>query len=272
MTTTTLDKLRAVQEQHHSWLCVGLDPVPERLPAGVDVLAFGQAIVDATAELVCAYKLNLAFYLAFGPAGVQALQDTVAHIPDHIPVILDAKFGDIHYTASQSARFAFDHLGVDAVTTSVYVGMDAVLSFLEYPGKLAFVLVRSANTTSNDFQLWPAPRSPLFRFVTAQLNTLYERCPGQVGISAAATHARDFGRIRAWAPSLPFLIPGIGAQGGDLAPAVEHGPSRTGTGPVISISRAIIYASDGSDFAPAAEQAARTWAARIREQAQSSPD
>ncbi|NLX09977.1 MAG: orotidine-5'-phosphate decarboxylase [Chloroflexi bacterium] len=259
-----IEKLHTAQQQRDSWLCIGLDPTADQIPSNLDVLTFSKRIVDATLDYVCAYKPSLAFYLAWGPDGIHALQEVIAYIPPEIPVILDAKFGDIDYAAGHYARAAFEMLGADAVTVSPYVGMDAVTPLLRYEGKMVFVLVRSANTTGNDFQLWPNDSSPLFRYVTAQLNTLADKYPDQIGLGVAATQARDLGRIRCWAPSLPFLIPGLGAQGGDLNTSVEQGLSRDGTGPLLSVTRSIIYASTGDDFAEAARQAAHDWSQRIR--------
>lgn len=259
------DKLCAAQTHRDSWLCIGLDPTPEYIPPGISVADFSRAIIDATGEFTCAYKMNLAFFLAYGAEGIQALQDTVAHVPDDIPTILDAKFGDISYTAERYACAAFEQLGVDAVTVSPYVGMDAVKPLLAYPDKMTFVLTRSTNTAGNDFQYWPSVRAPLYRYVTGQLNTLAGRYPNQLGIMVGATHAPDLINIRSWAPTLPFLIPGIGVQQGDLTIAVKHGISRTGAGPIISITRSIIYASSHDDFADAASQAAAQWVQQIRE-------
>lgn len=263
---TFFQRLRAAQEQRDSWLCIGLDPTASRIPGGVDVTTFGKKIVDATVPYACAYKMNLAFYLAYGPEGLQALQAIIAHVPDEIPVILDAKFGDIDYTALHYARAAFEVLGADAVTVSPYVGMDAVKPLLNYDDKGVFVLVRSANTTSNDFQLWPNEQSPLFRYVTAQLNTLADKHPEQIGISVGATQPRDLMRLRCWAPTLPFLIPGLGEQEGDFAQAVEQGITVTGIGPTINVGRTIIYASQDSDFDHAAAMTARDWVEQIRVQ------
>jgi orotidine-5'-phosphate decarboxylase len=185
-------------------------------------------------------------------------------VPDDIPVILDAKFGDISYTAEHYAKAAFEVLGADAVTITPYVGMDAVTPLLAYPDRTVFVLVRSTNTTGNDFQLWPSERAPLYRFVTAQLNTLARQYPNQIGLIVASTQPHDLALIRSWAPSLPFLIPGIGVQQGDLNTAVQHGVSRTGIGPLIGVGRAIIYASQNADFASAARDVARDWVSQIR--------
>jgi orotidine-5'-phosphate decarboxylase len=264
-TTPFIDKLRQAQQQQDSWLCIGLDPNREQMPSGMDILTFNKVIIDATHEFACAYKPNLAFYLAEGISGLRALQDTIAHVPRHLPVVLDAKFGDISYTAAHYARAAYDELGADAVTLTAYVGMDAVEPVVvNYPDKFAYVMVRSANTTSNDFQHWPTEKAPLFRYVTAQLNTLADKYPDRIGIAAAATQPEDLARIRCWAPNLPFLIAGLGVQGGDEHVAVQEGSSRTGIGPLLSVTRAIIYASQGSDFAEAAHRSAEEWVNRIR--------
>jgi orotidine-5'-phosphate decarboxylase len=261
---TFSDKVQAAQEKKDSWLCVGLDPSPGLMPAGVDLATFGRQIIEATADFACAYKFNLMFYLAYSLDGPQALHETLAYVPDDIPVILDAKFGDISYTAEHYAKAAFEVLGADAVTITPYVGMDAVTPLLAYPDRMVFVLVRSTNTTGNDFQLWPSERAPLYRFVTAQLNTLSRQYPHQIGLIVASTQPHDLALIRSWAPSLPFLIPGIGVQQGDLNTAVQHGVARTGIGPLIGVGRAIIYASQNADFARAAREVARDWVSQIR--------
>ncbi len=265
MPVSFLEKLSAVQQRRDSWLCIGLDPTPSLLPEGTDLLTFGREIIDATLDQACAYKPNLMFYLAYGAEGIQALQETIAHVPDDTPVILDAKFGDISYTAEHYARSAYDVLGADAVTVSPYAGMDAVTPLLDYADKMTFVLVRSSNRSGNDFQLWPSERAPLYRFVTAQINTLVREHAGQLGMIVSATQPRDLALLRSWAPSIPFLIPGIGVQEGDLETAVRHGQTRSGVGPLISVTRAIIYASSGADFADAAHKAAGQWRERICE-------
>lgn len=262
---TFVDRLRTAQEKRDSWLCIGLDPTPEFMPKSVTLSDFGRAIIDATTELACAYKFNLAFYLAYGPDGLRALQDTVAHVPNDIPTILDAKFGDISYTAEHYARASFEQIGVDAVTVSPYVGMDAVTPLLAYRDKMVFVLARSTNTTGNDFQYWPSERAPLYRYVTAQVNTLARQYPDQLGIVVGATQAPDLINIRSWAPALPFLIPGIGVQQGDLNIAIEHGISQTNIGPMIAVARSIIYASQNDDYAAAARQSAAGWVRQIRD-------
>ncbi|HVO42052.1 MAG TPA: orotidine-5'-phosphate decarboxylase, partial [Aggregatilineales bacterium] len=174
-----VQKLSAAQSAGRSWVCVGLDPDPTKLPASLGrdleaVRTFCGAIIDATADQVCAFKPNLAFFLAHGGAGVDILRDVIAHVPAAIPVILDAKFGDIGSTADYYAAFTFAVLKVDGVTISPYVGTDAIRPFLAYPGKLCFVLSRTSNTDGNEFQplsieLAPRSTTPLFLSVATRM-------------------------------------------------------------------------------------------------------
>ena len=256
-----LSKLTTTQQANNSWLCVGLDPVVERLPdtalaSGEPLLAFGRAIVDATADLVCAYKPNLAFWLAEGPAGLGALQDLIATIPDHLPVILDAKFNDVGHTAAAYARAAFETLGADAATASPYLGLDALRPFLDSAEHGIFLLARTSNPSAPDLQDQPVEKRPLYEEVAHLAAGWDEAHPGTCGLVVSATYPEELARLRDIAPGLPFLIPGVGAQGGSLEAAVVHGPTANGIGPVINSSRGIIYASQGPDFAQAARAAA----------------
>ena len=268
---TFREKLQKAQHAHDSWLCVGLDPVVARLPQAVrsatdPLLAFGRAIVEATADVVSAYKPNLAFWLAEGAAGVSALQQLIAEIPDDLPVILDAKFNDIGHTAQNYARAAFDALGADAVTLNPYLGVDAVRPFLATAEHGAFLLARTSNPSAPQLQDIQADGQALFEHVARLAAIWEEELPGTCGLVMGATYPEELGRVRATAPRLPFLIPGIGAQGGDLAAAVEHGPTADGVGPVINSSRGIIYASSGPDFGPAARAAALRLRDRINQE------
>ncbi len=264
------NKLATAQQTNNSWLCVGLDPVRERLPQAVatsddPLLDFGRAVVKATADLVCAYKPNLGFWLAEGPAGLQALQTLVAEIPPHLPVILDAKFNDIGNTAAAYARAAFEALGVDGVTANPYLGVDALRPFLAQEKHGIFLLARTSNPSAPDLQDKSVDGHPLYETV-AQLATQWNvENPGACGLVVGATYPGELARLREIAPSLPFLIPGIGAQGGDLEAAVTHGPTTDGLGPVINSSRGILYASSGPDFAEAARAAALTLRDRINQ-------
>jgi orotidine-5'-phosphate decarboxylase len=267
MTFTT--KLQIAQQTNNSWVCVGLDPVMEHLPGAVKdtaspLLTFGRAIVEATADLVCAYKPNLAFWLVEGPEGLSALRQLIADIPEDIPVILDAKFNDVGHTAAAYARAAFEMLGVDACTTNPYLGLDAVRPFLESEEHGVFLLARTSNPSAPDLQDKTVGDRPLYEEVARLAAQWDANLPGTCGLVVGATYPEELAHLREIAPGLPFLIPGIGAQGGSLETAVAHGPTacgernRTtgGLGPIINSSRGIIYASSGPDFAEAARAAA----------------
>ena len=255
MTTNFLEKLLKAARTNRSLLCIGLDPDPELMP-NIDVFRFNREIVDATQDLVCAYKPNLAFYEALGIDGLKALEKTVAHIPDAIPVIGDAKRGDIGTTARLYARALFDVLGFDAATINPYLGFDSVEPFLDYRDKGVFILCRTSNAGSADFQALPLKETqrPLFELV-AQRAKEWDRY-GNVGLVVGATYPEELGRVRQLCPDMPLLIPGIGAQGGDLANAVRYGVDAKGEKALISSSRQVIYASRGDDFASAAREAA----------------
>jgi orotidine-5'-phosphate decarboxylase len=269
-----LEKLAACQARNASWLCVGLDPLAAQLPAPLQpfdepLLPFCKAIVDATADLVCAYKPNLAFFLAEGAAGMIALERVIRYIPDHIPVVLDAKLGDIGSTAAQYARAAYEAFGADAVTVQPYIGADAVQPFLAHAGHGIFLLARTSNPGARDFQDLLVDGRPLYERVAARARDWHAAGPGACGLVVGATYPAELAALRALAPELPFLIPGVGAQGGDLAAAVRHGPTIQGLGPLINASRGVLYASRGADFAEAARAEAerlRAAIARLREE------
>ncbi len=254
------DKLTAAQAHANSWVCLGLDTDVEKIPAalrgGVSraeaVLAFNRAIVEATHDIVCAYKPNLAFYLANGTAGIDALVQTVAAIPRDVPVVLDAKFGDIDSSARGYAHFAFGVVGVDAVTTSPYLGADALNPFLEYADHAIFLLAHTSNPGAGDLQELNVGTEPLYQRVARWAAGL----PGEVGLVVGATFPEQLHAVRLANPAATFLIPGIGAQGGSLAEAVQFGVTVQGGGPLINASRTILYASSGADFAAAARAAA----------------
>lgn len=258
--TAYLEKLRAAQERNNSWLCVGLDPDPARLPLPAmqwddPVLPFNKRIIEATADLVCAYKPNMGFYMQWGAAGLVALERTIAYIPDEIPVILDAKIGDIGNTQSAWAAGVFDTWEVDAVTVNPYVGADAVLPMVgERPDKAVYVLARTSNASALDFQGDLQAEQGL----SAEVLRCSQEWPvqGHIGYVVGATYPAELAVARRLAPHASFLIPGIGAQGGDLAAAVTYG-AHDGIGPVISASRSVLYAAPGTDFVDAARAAAR---------------
>ena len=254
------DKLERAAQRNGSLLCVGLDPDPARMPVS-DVAAFNRAIIEATAEFVCAYKPNLAFYEALGERGLAALRDTLAAIPPDIPVIADGKRNDIGNTAKAYARALFDELGVDAATVNPYLGGDAVEPFLEREEKAAFILCRTSNPGARDLQdlLVTAPGGgearPLFEMVAEMARRWNSR--GNVGLVVGATYPEELKRVRRLCPEMTFLVPGVGAQGGDVAAVVRNGLDKAGRGLIINVSRQVLYASREKDFAVAAAGAAR---------------
>lgn len=265
---TFREKLLMAQGVSRSWVCVGLDPVMNRLPEVVraseePLLAFGRTIVENTVDVVCAYKPNLGFWLAEGAAGIRALQELIEEVPGHVPIILDGKFNDVGHTAAAYARAAFEILGVDAVTANPYLGLDGLRPFLEREERGVFLLARTSNPSAPDLQDLEVGGQPLYSEV-ARLAAKWEgELPGTCGLVVGATYPEELSALRAMTPDLPFLIPGIGAQGGDLAEAVAHGVAADGTGPVINSSRGIIYASSGPDFGRAARAAAMELRERI---------
>lgn len=256
-----LEKLLAAQRTNNSWLCIGLDPQPEQLPIEAlkwdePVLPFTRRIIEATANLVCAYKPNLGFYMQWGAAGVIALERTIAAVPAHIPVILDAKIGDIGHTQAAWGRGLFDEWGVDAITVNPYVGADAVRPLLaRRPDKAVYVLARTSNPGAPQFQGDLTAGEGLSAAVLRQASRWVGPDGGHCGFVVGATYPAELAAARALAPTASFLIPGIGAQGGDLAAAVGHGANDL-AGPVINAGRSVLYASSGVDFAEKAREAA----------------
>jgi orotidine-5'-phosphate decarboxylase len=262
---TFLDRLRDATERNQSLLCVGLDPDPGRFPAGVGrggagLFDFCARIVEATADLVCAFKPQIAYFAAERAEG--ELERLIAHmrqVAPRVPVILDAKRGDIGSTAEQYAREAFERYGADAVTLSPFMGFDSLEPYLRYPGKGAFLLCRTSNPGGGDLQgqrLAGVPGQPLLYEHIARLAQESWNRNGQLGLVVGATYPQEIERVRELAPTLPLLIPGVGAQGGDAAATVRAG-WRAGGPIIVNSSRAILYASAAPDFAPAARAAAQ---------------
>jgi orotidine-5'-phosphate decarboxylase len=256
---TYLEKLKTIQEQNNSWLCVGLDPDPQKLRVDwlkwdEPILPFNKAIINATADLVCAYKPNLGFYLQWGAAGIIALERTIAYIPRHIPIIIDCKTGDIGHTQAAWAAGLYDEWGVDAVTVNPYLGSETVLAMIgSRPDKAVYILSRTSNRSATDFQGDLRQGEGLAANVLRQSQQW--STAGHKGYVVGATYPEELAVARQLAPDANFLVPGIGAQGGDLATAVTHGPDSL-AGPVINSSRGIIYAGAGPDFAEKARAAA----------------
>jgi len=262
-----LDKLARAIEKNRSLLCVGLDPDPTLIPEGVGIFEFNKAIIDVTADLVCAYKPNIAFYEALGSEGLDDLKSTRDYIPDDIPVIIDAKRNDIGNTARAYARSLFDYYNFDAATVNPYLGLDSLEPFIEYQERGLFVLCRTSNAGATDFQSLSFRTGDgdmaLFEIVAAKVNEWNKR--GNLGLVVGATYPEELKLLRRRYPEMPFLIPGVGTQGGDVSRVVELGVDAAHRRTIINSSRQIIYASRGEDFARAAGQAARELRDKINE-------
>jgi orotidine-5'-phosphate decarboxylase len=260
-------QLQSAWASQGSMLCVGFDPDPKRLPPALQgkpegILEFCREIADATADLVCAFKPQFA-YFASQRAEAQ-LEKLIRHLKDnypHIPVILDSKRGDIGSTADHYALEAFERYGADAITVNPYMGFDTIEPYLKHHGKGVIVLCRTSNPGGSDLQfLNVSPNGePLYLHV-AKLAATQWNASGQIGLVVGATFPEEIAKVRAIVGEMPLLIPGIGAQGGDIEATVKAGsiPGKPGAGMIINSSRAILYASSGDDFAQAARQAAQS--------------
>ena len=264
--THFLKKLQASCETRRSLLCVGLDPDPKRMPVR-DVFEFNRAVIDATADLVCAFKPNIAFYEAMGVEGLKALEGTVKHIRKvvgNVLIIGDGKRGDLGPSMEAYYTAMFDVWGVDAVTVSPYLGVDSLSHVIDDGDKGIFVLCRTSNHSAQDFQDLIASSDgqelPLYQHVarkSREWNTA-----GNIGLVVGATYPQELKAVRELCPDMPILIPGVGAQGGSLEDAVRWGTDGSGRLAIINSSRQVLYASSGNDF----PTAARIEAARLREQ------
>jgi orotidine-5'-phosphate decarboxylase len=270
--TGFIAQLQRAWEQHDSLVCVGLDPELERFPKHIaaepsPIFNFNRAIIDATHDLVCAFKPQFAHYAAY--AAEEQLERTIEYIHEnypHVPVILDAKRGDIGNTAERYALEAFARYGADAVTVNPYLGTDALEPFLEYADKGILVLCRTSNAGGRDLQDLKVGERPLYQ-VVAELAAQRWNTRGNCLLVVGATYPQELAAVRALVADMPLLVPGVGAQGGDVAQAVRAGQTAAGTGLLLSSSRAILYGSQGADFASAARaatQALRTEINRSR--------
>ncbi len=252
------EKLAGAVQKNRSLLCVGLDPDPELMPDRVGIFEFNRAIIDATCDLVCAYKPNFAFYEALGAEGLDALKRSIQHIPADIPIIADAKRGDIGSTAKAYARAIFSDLHCDAATVSPYLGADSIEPFLQYRDKGIFILCRTSNPGALDFQSLRCQTQDGYHslFELVALKASQWNVYGNIGLVVGATYPEELRLIRENYPDMPLLIPGIGAQGGDLALTIRYGADAEGEKTIINSSRQIIYATRGKDFAEAARGAA----------------
>ena len=256
---TFVEKLAHIIKIKDSALCIGLDSDLDCLPSHFRPLpqpikGFNREIIDSTSDIVCAYKLNLAFYEHFGSDGWSVLEDTIEAIPSDCLIIADGKRNDIGNSASRYAHSVFNHLSCDAVTVNPYLGRDSIEPFLDYNEKGVFILCLTSNSGSKDFQYLISSGKPLYMHIIK--NVLKWNRNKNCGLVVGATHPNELQKIRKAAPKLPFLIPGIGAQGGDIEKVVQSGMNTEGDNAIINSSRAIIYASDGKDFPDAARQRA----------------
>jgi orotidine-5'-phosphate decarboxylase len=257
------ESLRRAWQRTGSLLCVGLDPEPSRFPAHLAgradaIFTFCRDIVDASAAYASAFKPQIAYFAA--NRAEDQLEALIAHIhhthPD-IPVILDAKRGDIGSTAEQYAREAFERFRADAVTVNPYMGFDSIEPYLAHDGKGVIVLCRTSNAGGSDLQFLDVGGKPLYQHV-AQLAADKWNTAGQLGLVVGATFPKEIEVVRMIVGQMPLLIPGIGAQGGDVEATVKAGRTLDGTGMIINSSRAILYASSGEDFAAAAAAVAKS--------------
>jgi len=243
-----MQKLTRAIERNNSLLCVGLDPSPHKFPqhfaATIDEAAlfnWGKNIIEQTADLVCCYKPNIAFYEQYGAAGWAALQQTIAAVPNDIPVLLDAKRGDIGSTAEAYARAIFETLDADAVTVNAYLGQDSLAPFLAYSGKAVFVLCYTSNPSAKEIQEFGNADERLFEHIVRQAQTWGSA--EQICFVVGATQPQALARFRELSQNW-VLAPGVGAQGGDPAVALSAGLNDDGLGMIVPVSRAVIYAGD----------------------------
>jgi orotidine-5'-phosphate decarboxylase len=276
VSSTFGDRLIDAARANDSLLCVGLDPVRARFPDPLDdepdvsraIVSFNAGVIAATSDLVCAYKPNLGFYLAYGAAGVAALEETRRLIPAHIPIILDAKVGDIGSTAEAYATGYFDTWGFDAITVNPYLGEDSLAPFLSHHDRGVIVVCKTSNPGSADLQNLTLDahhsQQPLYLTVADRVAGWAERWPATLGLVVGATYPDELAEVRRRCPDAPILLPGIGAQAGDLDASLRAGLDRGGLGLIVSASRSVLYAGaiQGADWTVAV----RTEAMRLRDE------
>ena len=253
-------KLETISRKNDSLVCVGLDIDKERMPqflfdtSDEPFLEFTKMIIDQTKDIVCSYKLNMAFYEALGPIGYRVLHNTIRYIPKELVVILDGKRNDIGNTAKKYAISLFDDLHADAITVNPYLGFDGIKPFVEYRDTCSFILCRTSNRSAGDFQDLKSEGKPLYIHVAEKVKTWNKS--GTCGVVVGATYPEELKEIRTiLGDSVPFLIPGIGTQGGDVKKTVEYGTNSHKELAVINSSRGIIFAGSGEDYATKARDA-----------------
>ncbi len=258
-----LEQLKSAWMRNDSLVCVGLDPELEKFPASLagqpsPIFQFNRAIIDATADLVCAYKPQIAHYAAY--EAEDQLERTIEYIHQQhpgIPVILDSKRGDMGNTAHRYALEAFERYGADAVTVNPYLGTDSLEPFLAYEDRGVIILCRTSNPGARDLQDLQVGEHKLYE-VVAQLTANRWNSRGNCALVVGATYPQELARVRALTGDMPFLVPGVGAQGGDVAAAVRNGQTAAGDGLMVSSSRAILYAASDQTWIEAARTATRT--------------
>ncbi|HWR26965.1 MAG TPA: orotidine-5'-phosphate decarboxylase [Candidatus Thermoplasmatota archaeon] len=257
------EKLSSITSQNNSLLCVGLDSDTGKIPKFLmtssknPLFDFNKEIIDATKDLVCAYKLNMAFYEVAGNKGILALEKTIRYIPHDILIILDGKRNDIGNTAQKYAQSLFDILNADAATINPYLGKDGVNPFLEYKEKCCFILCRTSNPSAGDFQDLLVSSTPMYQIVARKIREwdTNKNCGAVVG----ATYPGELKTVRSiLGDDIPILIPGIGKQGGDVEKTVRNGTNSHGEMVLINSSREIIFAGDNEDFAGQARKKAES--------------
>ena len=265
-----LEQLKSAWTRNDSLVCVGLDPELEKFPARLagqasPIFQFNRAIIDATADLVCAYKPQFAHYAAY--EAEDQLERTIEYIHQQypgIPVILDSKRGDVGNTAARYAIEAFERYGADAVTVNPYLGTDSLEPFLSYEDRGVIVLCRTSNPGARDLQDLQVGERKLYE-VVAQLAANRWNSRGNCALVVGATYPQELAQVRALTGDMPFLVPGVGAQGGDVQAVVSHGQTAAGDGLMVSSSRAILYAASDDTWIEAARTATRTLRDRINE-------
>ena len=254
---SAVEKLTNIQEKNKSYICLGLDLDPKKMPpdSTVSIKAmyeFAMNIIEATKDQVCAYKPNLAFYEHLGHDGISLLETIVSRMPKDIPIIMDCKRGDIGNTASFYAEAMFEKFNADWVTLAPYMGYDSMRPFLEYKDKGIFVLCLTSNSGSKDFQLLDVGGKPLYQVVAEKVN--YWNKEHNCGLVVGATNPEQLKELRTIAKDMPLLIPGVGAQGGSLEKSLLYGTDNFKKPAVINVSRSVLYASNGPDYAEKARE------------------
>lgn len=238
-------KLQTVIAKNNSLLCIGLDPEPDKLQKGQSQFDFNKKIIDKTADLVCCYKPQIAFYAASGPKGLFELKKTIdyIHSRSQIPVLLDAKMADVSHTSEMYAQAAFDFLQVDALTVNPYLGEDALEPFFKRKDKGIIVVCRTSNPSAVDFQDMQIDGEPLYIQVAKKV-TEWNKKYKNLLLVVGATYPQEMQKIRQISPHMTFLVPGVGSQGGDLQDTLKNGLTKDGQGLIIASSRGIIYDQD----------------------------